>query len=103
LFLTFIRIIITIIQVNGVPLDKSRTYTCALNGFLAGGNEGYKLLKEAKWRVSDSSSGVSAYFIVAYFILILIIIHSCLSYVLFTDFPNRLSSAVQEGHDSSFY
>ena len=38
-------------QINGMPLDLKKMYTCAVNGFIASGEEGYKVLSKDIWKV----------------------------------------------------
>jgi len=41
------------VMINGVKLEPDRTYTMACNGFMGGGNEGYKVLKDKTWLVDE--------------------------------------------------
>lgn len=41
------------IKVKGKDLDLKRVYSCAVNGFMGGGNEGYKIFKDLPWKVEE--------------------------------------------------
>ncbi len=42
------RIVVDSVKLNGVPLDPAKTYRVAMNEFLAGGGDGFTVLKEHK-------------------------------------------------------
>lgn len=45
------------VQVGGAPLDPARAYSLATNDYVAGGGDGYEILKDAR-RLIDASGGV---------------------------------------------
>jgi 5'-nucleotidase len=58
------RIVADSVQLDGKPIEASKTYRVAMNEFLAGGGDGFKILKEAKNKFVGKSDldGLEAYF-----------------------------------------
>ena len=54
------------VMVGGKPLDDSATYTLATNNYMAGGGDGYKVLKKAKILVGTLEGNLMANDVMAY-------------------------------------
>jgi 5'-nucleotidase len=58
------RIVTDSVKLDGKPIEASKSYRVAMNEFLAGGGDGFKILKEAKNKFVGKSDldGLEAYF-----------------------------------------